>query len=372
MKRVLSRILLGTSIAAIGAAAQTASAQSLGEVVQNAITGQSVSPDDSNSGRFCSSTSTATLITGTSDDAAANIVATSFGPNLQRVCQVFNNSFGGSGLGSGGLYALTASRTVSQKKAQAVRQEKSSPRQRRDGRQTPRRQSMRSYQVAYNGDLASLGVGTTNDAGTMSAWAQADYGKLDRETTRYANGYEAETAGVWAGMDFDFPEAEATLSVAIGFNTTDGDIDPESERITLDSYPVITSPQASDPFPATLNIRDYDEFFTAVGSPNTVCGAQGHSGFKRDVVQGEVSAAKRLGGVILSAGGTYADASTDYSRLVCGIQMDYTGNGGAGRLLLNGGRVGADPGEQRLSAAFGAAMPMQAGPLVLTPSRGVA
>lgn len=344
-RTLLALLLGGGSVVAAAANTMPAKAQSLGDAVSSAI--------GAGSGAYCR---------GIADDTAT--IRDHFGPNLQRICRPFGNVSSGSALGSGGLDALTSTRTVSQRRTVKLRRERDRDRKPSKVRDREQKRALLDYQFAYNGELSDLGLVIEQNNDALTAWLAGEYGNLDRRNTEFAPGYTSENYGVEAGLSSGGRGGAASFSVVGEYLHADGNFRPENDLITEDRLPVAHRTQPiPDPTRSSLKRREIQRLLNEnirLGTPADVCGALGSPSFESDTFGLRAGAGSSVGPVDISADAGVRYAKNSYTRLVCAMQLEITPSADANRVLINsyhGGLVEGSPSAWGGAFSVGAALP---------------
>lgn len=362
------RLIVGAGIVGIAIQpSEMAHAQSFDEALFAALGRGGTGGDP-----YCSGPSGQYLIDTRSsgEQSPNNVLLQNFGPNLQRICR-FGNTFGGSSLGSGNVFALTSSRTVSQRRASAVRQEQpaanSGVTPRRDGERPRRRTQIQPYQ-----QLASLGggaLGFSLDQGEVyqndfrsTIWVEAEYDEYDRKTTRFTNGYEADSGLGRAGAAGYYIPWDIGFSLEGFAGRVNGEFDGQENTISEEKLLQAFGLEAG----FGLQSPDYPARFGALprGSFGTVCLVSDDTDFKVDQVGGAMNLNKRVGGVDVGADLGYTEYKSSYNRTACIVRAE---NRDAIEATYHGANIGGVSQIQDRYFGLSVSVPLDFRGMILTP-----
>lgn len=365
------KLMLGTGVAGVAAQPfQIAHAQSLDEAILAAIGRGDLSAGFSPS--YCAGFGGKNLIDlDTVDSGQITEVRNQFGANLARICAPFGNTIGGSSLGSGNIYSLTSSRTVSQRRASVVRQEQSTPgsdaRRRRDQNSSKANTNFRPYY-----QLASLGgetLGFSLDQGEVAEdnflsaiWVEALFDTYERKNSGFTNGYQADSKVGRAGFAVHYIPWEFSVSIEGFSGRVEGEFDGQGN--TISEGKILAA------FGRDIRIELDPEFANAqfsalpTGSFGNVCLISEETGFEVDESGAVITLVKGLGSFDVGAEFGSSKHKSSYDRTACVVR----GEGASSpQVTYHGARIGGVAEVQETFLGLNITKPLSFHSLVLAP-----
>lgn len=349
---------------------EVAQAQSLDEAILAAIT--RTSPNGGFSPSYCAGFGPQSLIDLEADPSADLFaIRSQFGPNLQRICAPFGNTIGGSSLGSGNIYSLTSSRTVSQRKARALRQEQSvlsaADRRKRDQKSSGTSTSIRPYYqlASLSGGLLGLNLNQgeiAQDNFAFDAWAEVDYDAHERVSSDFTNGYEAVSQTGRAGMGMHYAPWDFGLSIEATSGNVEGDFDLSGNVISQDTLLDAFGRDIRIGLPSATADAQFEALPT--GPFGDVCLISEDTSFKVNEAGAAISIIKGFGGLELGADIGFSDYDSSYDRTSCVVRAE---GDTAPQVTYHGARIGgvAEVREQHVELSL--SKPLHFENFVVTP-----